>query len=969
MAEVAVAALAGFGGSAVSGYIGTLVGSQFVGALVGAVASSAISSVVGGALGLNKKPKVPQFSAAAQDRQQMIRSAVATRQIVYGQAVVSGPIVFASSSGSNNRYLHVVIPLAGHECEAITSVWFGAELVGTLDGSGNVTTGRFAGKMRVKKHLGTAAQTVDTDLDTESTEWTVDHRLRGITYLYVRLEYDATAYPAGLENIKALVQGKKLYDPRTATTAWSDNWALVMRDYLASAYGLNATAGEIDDAAIITAANICDETVTTPGASSESRYTCNGTVDTGSTPMANLRGLLTAGAGKLIYSQGVYVLHAGAYVTPTVTLDEDDLRGTIAVQARTPRQDLFNRVRGTYVSPDNFWQPSDFTPVGNSTYETQDGSEQITRDIELPYTITSFAAQRLAKIVLERGRQGIVVNMPCKLTAFKVRAGDYIYVSIAQLGWSSKAFSVNTWRMTADGGIDLELREEASTTYSWSSGEATVIDAAPDTDLPSLTYVAPPTSLVCYSGATYQLLDNGITTCRIYAEWTHTVDSQATYYELQWQLDGDTEWSSAVVSASTRTAYIAPVQPGVDYLVRVRAVNVRGSLSAWEGPDLIGASADSPTVSVDYDDITGNKPAPGATADLVLVATGSCVITGNSVIKTGAAGWDSSVYSVESYTNGAWASFVPAQTNKAVIIGLNADPTTSSSFADLDYAIQAHATAGLYAWESGVQTLISASYLAGDVLSVQYDGDKVRYYQNGTVLRTVSAGPGLRLHLDGTFNETDAAVTALRFGPLSSPRQSLESEVTVTSGGITFSAGGAIKGGQTAYNTGNGWFLGYSGGFYRFSIGDPGGSYMRWTGSELEIYGQLINNRPYSPGSFTEAACKEPNNDTNLSVYIKHKEIQVPRGGTVTVYFQVLSSAANNKGYQIYKNGVAVGTLRTVTTAGTFSYSENISVSAGDRIQLYARSLTGGGTTTSLALEIRTDVAPAAAIVTYDPRI
>lgn len=974
MAEVAVAALAGFGGSAIGGYVttalGNLVGAQLVGALVGAVASSSISSVVGGALGLNKKPKVPQFSAAAQDRQQMIRSSVATRQIVYGEAVVSGPIVFATSSGSNNRYLHVVIPLAGHECQAITDVWFGDELVGTLDGSGNVTTGRFAGKMRVKKHLGTAGQTVDTDLDTESTEWTVDHRLRGITYLYVRLEYDATAYPAGLENIKAKVQGKKLYDPRTGLTVWSANWALAMRDYLASAYGLGASSGEIDDAAIITAANLSDESVTTPGAGSELRYTCNGTVDTGTTPMANLRGLLTAGAGKLIYTQGVYVLMGGAYVTPTVTLDEDDLRGPITVRARTPRQDLFNRVRGTFVSPDNFWQPSDFTPVGNSIYETQDGGEQITRDIELPYTITSFAAQRLAKIALERGRQGIVVNMPCKLTAFKVRAGDYIYLTIAQLGWSAKAFSVSTWRMTADGGIDLELREEASTTYSWSSGEATVIDAAPDTDLPSLTYVAPPTALVCYSGATHQLLDNGITTCRIYCEWTHSLDSQATYYELQWRLDSVTEWSSAVVSASTRTAYIAPVQPGLDYEVRVRTVNVRGSLSAWEGPDLIAASADSPTVSVDYDDVTGNKPVPGATADLALISTGDCVFVGNAVSKVGgAAAWDSSVYSKERYSNGAFVSFFPEQTNAFLVVGLNADPATDSGFSGIDYALECLNTGALYAFESGTGFDLGTTYAAGDTLAVMYDGDKVRYLKNGTVLRTVSPGPGLNLYLDSSFYTPDGAITGLRFGPLSSPRQALESDTTVTSGGITFSAGGAIKGGQTAYNTGTGWFLGYSGGFYRFSIGDPAGSYMRWTGSELEIFGRLINNRPYSPGSFTEAACKEPNNDTNLSVYIKHKEIQVPRGGTVTVYFQVLSSAANNKGYQIYKNGVAAGTLRIVTTVGTFDYSENIAVSAGDRIQLYARSLTGGGTTTSLALEIRTDVAPAAAIVTYDPRI
>ncbi len=194
--------------------------------------------------------------------------------------------------------------------------------------------------------------------------------------------------------------------------------------------------------------------------------------------------------------------------------------------------------------------------------------------------------------------------------------------------------------------------------------------------------------------------------------------------------------------------------------------------------------------------------------------------------------------------------------------------------------------------------------------------------------------------------------------------------MTVTSGGITFSAGGAIKGGQTAYNTGNGWFLGYSGGFYRFSIGDPGGSYMRWTGSELEIYGQLINNRPYSPGGFTEVACKEVNREYSSAAYIKHKEIQVPRGGTVTTFFTIEKvGSGNTVGWQIYKNGSPAGTLRSITTAGTYSFSENISVAAGDRIALHGRSLSGGSSLISLALEVRTDQPPSQAIVTYDPNI
>ena len=53
----------------------------------------------------------------AKDRKQMIRSPVAARTIVYGEARVSGPIVFAGSTGAKNKYLHLVIVLAGHEID------------------------------------------------------------------------------------------------------------------------------------------------------------------------------------------------------------------------------------------------------------------------------------------------------------------------------------------------------------------------------------------------------------------------------------------------------------------------------------------------------------------------------------------------------------------------------------------------------------------------------------------------------------------------------------------------------------------------------------------------------------------------------------------------------------------------------------------------------------------------------------
>ena len=58
-------------------------------------------------------------------------------------------------------------------------------------------------------------------------------------------------------------------------------------------------------------------------------------------------------------------------------------------------------------------------------------------------------------------------------------------------------------------------------------------------------------------------------------------------------------------------------------------------------------------------------------------------------------------------------------------------------------------------------------------------------------------------------------------------------------GALTLGVLGYIKGGQTAYNTGTGFFLGYSTDAYKFSIGNPAGNYLTWDNSVLTIKGNV----------------------------------------------------------------------------------------------------------------------------------
>ncbi|MFS1538272.1 MAG: hypothetical protein ACL7BU_05765 [Candidatus Phlomobacter fragariae] len=77
-----------------------------------------------------------------------------------------------------------------------------------------------------------------------------------------------------IPNIKVEVWGKEIFDSRSNKTTWSSNGALVILDYYRSY--LKVPDGGIDFNAFKIAADLCDESVTTPEGKSEPRYTLNG---------------------------------------------------------------------------------------------------------------------------------------------------------------------------------------------------------------------------------------------------------------------------------------------------------------------------------------------------------------------------------------------------------------------------------------------------------------------------------------------------------------------------------------------------------------------------------------------------------------------------------------------------------------------------------------------------------------------
>lgn len=365
--------------------------------------------------------------------------------------------------------------LATHEVNQIGTIYINDKAL-TLDGNGNVTApSQYANLVRIKKHLGSTSQSADATLISESNKWTDQHKLSGIAYIYARLEFDADAFPNGLPNISAIVQGKKVFDPRTSTTAYSTNPALCIRDYLTdNKYGFGASSDEIDDTSFTTAANICDETVSLNAGGTETKYTLNGTFESNATPKQTLENLLTSMGGIVTYSNGNFKVKAAKYVSPTLTLDENDIRGAIGLQTNRSRRDNFNGVKGVFVSPTNNYIAADYPAFTSSTFETEDGGDRVFLDFDLPFTTSSSMAQRLAKIALFRNRQKISMTMNASLKAFQLDIGDVVNINNTRFGFSAKTFEVAEWGLSInfDGDnpnltIDLTFREINSAAYDW----------------------------------------------------------------------------------------------------------------------------------------------------------------------------------------------------------------------------------------------------------------------------------------------------------------------------------------------------------------------------------------------------------------------------------------------------------------------------------------------------------------------
>jgi len=599
----AVGAVAGYFATEVAiGVIGGAFGAAAIGSATswGVIVGSGIGLVVGSGVtsALAPSPKRPEAQPEVQSQQfeSLARGALVNTAsnveplpVIYGTRRKGGTRVLTEVTGDSNQFLHLVMALGEGEVSAIRTVY--------LDDVAS-TDSRFSGLVTIEKYVGADAQAASAAMVADlGGKWTSAHQGKGIAYLYLKLEWSETAFPTGLPVITADVEGRTVLDPRTSVTAFSNNPALCIRDYLTnSRYGRGIASALIDDATFNAAADHCDD-IYYPLAGSpdgaQKRFTCDGLVDPDAGWVENLRALLSSCRGMLVFSGGKYrLVLEKAETALTSGFTENNIVGAWQIE-NAGKREKFNRVRARFFNPDREWQP-DIAIWDDTSHRTDDSELLLEQEISLPFTADLVRARSIAQLEEKRSRFGIVAQFRAMMEGMQCEVGDVVPITHSTPGWTAKPFRVMRVGLLSAHEVEVEVREYQAAAYALDSQAQPAI--VPATNLPNPHTVTAPAGLTLASGTSELFVaGDGTIHTRLRVHWVLPADTfvrNGGRAEIQFQefAGSPSEWSpSHFVDGSLNFAHVAPVDDGRQYEVRVRFENSLGVKSAFTvaGPHTI----------------------------------------------------------------------------------------------------------------------------------------------------------------------------------------------------------------------------------------------------------------------------------------------------------------------------------------------------------------------------------------------
>lgn len=272
----------------------------------------------------------------------------------------------------------------------------------------------------------------------------------------------------GNPSVTAVIMGKKVYDTRTKTTAYSTNPAMCLRDFMLSKrYGLGRwiTADDLDEDSWNRVADYCDEEISFLDASGATikakRFELNMVIDQKNSALDWVQEILANFQGYLTLTNGKFKLHVEQQTDVSYKFNDDncsDLSVTPLSLNDTP-----NKYTVKIIDPRNNW-----SSVACNVEDYADQKERqkiITKEVNLNGTTSQYQALRLARFYRDQ-------NLACPLTlswktginGMHLEPGDVVTISYHKV-FTDLPVRITEIKQDDDGKFELTGRQYNDTIY------------------------------------------------------------------------------------------------------------------------------------------------------------------------------------------------------------------------------------------------------------------------------------------------------------------------------------------------------------------------------------------------------------------------------------------------------------------------------------------------------------------------
>lgn len=551
----------------------------------GAIAVAAASVLVYGAFSIGfsfastyisslftKKP-----SPKPSEMKTVIKQAAAARRRSYGLTMVGGVMVMLEE---NYKMLCMVIATGQGPINRVIAHYLDDRQV-AVDGNGVVVSWPYRYLSYITTSLGGENPAAHGHVANVCPwAWTyTEHLGKGVNSVGIVLGREKEKrfmemFPNGARvEYKQLREGALVYDPRTGKTAYSDNAALCIRDFLISEYGMRLPKSVVSvaDGDWAKAADICDEAVPLKAGGTEPRYRIAMTYQLDEAPSAVLRRMLNAADAEIFPTpEGGLTIQVGKWRAPTVTLDEDAITGISGLCRGADVLSRYNIIRAQYTSPDHKFEEVDADPWADEESVSLYGESA--QDVQFYESPSHGQTRRLMKRAFAALNASWRMTITTNLRGLSAFGERFIRVKIAEFNINT-TFEIQGQPRCILGdngaviGVEVELIALSASAFSWNPAREEGTAPGANSNTPPLFELPVPTG---FSVTQNERISGG--TMLIWAKLKADIPVGGEYIRYQVSSDNENTWTDILGDEDTAEAEFGPLTDGVFYLFRAQTI-------------------------------------------------------------------------------------------------------------------------------------------------------------------------------------------------------------------------------------------------------------------------------------------------------------------------------------------------------------------------------------------------------------